>query len=68
MTDLGQGRPAYIEQWEKELELKLEDHQVEKMIGMGYNNDWDMNTIEINYNFLARWYLTPVRTHRYQPE
>lgn len=50
LTDLeGQGRPAYIEQWEKELDLKLEDQQVEKMIGVGYNHAWDMNTIEMNY-------------------
>lgn len=69
LTDLdGQGRPEYIEQWEKELDSKLEDQKVEKMMGMGYNNAWDMNTIEMSYKFLARWYLTPVRTHRYQQE
>lgn len=37
LTDLdGQERPDYIEQWERELDLKFEGQKVEKMIEMRY--------------------------------
>lgn len=48
------------------MKIKLEDQQVERMIGAGYNQAWDINTIEMNYKFLARWYWTPERTHKYK--
>lgn len=38
------------------------------MIGARYDHAWDMNTIKMNYKFLARWYLTPVRIQKYQPD
>lgn len=65
MTDLeGQGRSSFIEKWEKELEVKLEDQQVDRMIEARYNQAWDINTVEMNYKFLVRWYLTLERIHK----
>lgn len=65
LSDLeGQERPSFIEKWEKELETKLEKQQIRRMIAGGYNHAWDTNTIEMNYKFLARWYMTPERLHK----
>lgn len=35
---------------------------------MKHNRLGNRNTIEMNYKFLARWYLTPERMHKYQPD
>lgn len=69
LADLdAQERPEYIKQWEKEMNLNLDNQKVEKIIEMGYNNAWDMKTIEMNYKLVTRWYLTPVRIQKYQQE
>lgn len=69
LTDLeAQERPEYINQWEKEMNLKIDNQKVEKMIEMGYNKAWDMKTIEMNYKLVSRWYMTPVRIHRFHQD
>lgn len=65
LTDLeGQDRPPFIEKWEIELDTKLKDQQIKRMITGGYNQAWDINTIEMNYKFLVRYYMTPERLHK----
>lgn len=59
LTDLeGRGPLPFLGKWEQEMGIKLEDTQIERMIGAVHNYATDINTIEANYKYLVRWYLT----------
>ena len=61
-----QGKPYFIEKWEKEINKKFEDQQVERIIASVHNTATDMNTIEINYKCISRCHRTPEEIHRYR--
>lgn len=60
--------PPYMEKWEKELGTQLNEQQLGKVLRMVHSSAVDINTIEINYKCLERWYITPVKAQKYQPE
>ena len=65
MTELdSQGNPYFIGKWEKEINRKFEDQQVERIIASVHNTATDITTIEINYKCIARWHRTPEIMHK----
>lgn len=60
--------PPFIERWENELAKKLTLEQKNTILRAAQGLAGDINTREMNYKCLARWYLTPVRLNKITPQ
>lgn len=65
LTELeGHGALPFIEKWEQEMGLKLDETQ---MIDAVYNYASDITSIEVNYKCMVRWHLLPERINKIHP-
>lgn len=60
--------PTYIEKWEQELGKTLTIEQKNTVLRAAQGYARDINTIEMSYKCLARWYLTPIRMQKINRE
>lgn len=58
--------PAFIRKWEKELERKLTEPEVWLILRRASATSVNCKILELNFKCLARMYLTPDCTHKYQ--
>lgn len=56
----------YIRKWENEIGTRVNKQQLGKIIKMVHSSAVGKNTIEMNYKYLTRWYITPDKEHKYQ--
>lgn len=68
MESGGVGIPPYIEKWEKELDIKLNEREVWQILKRVNATSVNCKLSEMNYKCLARMYITPNRAHRIQKE
>lgn len=60
--------PPYIEKWEKELDIKINEREAWLTFKRVNATSVNCKLSEMNYKCLARMYITPDRAHRIQRE
>lgn len=60
--------PPFIKKWEKDLGVPLEENAKGNILTTTHSTATDIKTIESNYKCLSRWYATPVKINKYQPD
>lgn len=58
----------YIKKWEEELGSQYNNHTLENILNLTHCSTVDTKTSETNYKCLARWYVTPDKVSKFQPE
>lgn len=59
--------PAFLYNWEKELQKELSPTQKSTILIMSHISSSATNTAEVNYKLLTRWHYTPALLHKYFP-
>lgn len=64
----GEIAPPFIKKWEEDLGVRCEKRWVGSILGATHNTAVDMKTNETSYKCLARWYMTPIKISKFNPD
>lgn len=60
--------PPFIKKWEKDLGVPLEENAIGNITKATHSTATDIKMIDTNYKCLSRWYATPEKMYKYQPD